>query len=68
MFIKLSLNLIGGIRLVHTSGNQQFEYLDRIKVEFVSYSLEGRMVSGTVERDSGVYLILKKYSGSQSLV
>ena len=35
VFIEYSLNLIGGIRLIHASGNQQFAYLNRIKVELI---------------------------------
>ena len=59
MFIEHFLNLIGGIGLIHASGNQQLAYLDGIKVEFICDVLEGRMVNGTVEIHSGVHLILK---------
>ena len=59
MFIEHSLNLIGGIRFIHAGCNQELSHLDGIKVEFISYSLEGRMVNGTVESNGCIHLILQ---------
>lgn len=59
MLIEHPVHLICHLRLVHASGNQQFAYLDRIKVEFVSNRLKGQMVSSTVEQHGCIHLILK---------
>ena len=59
MFRKHPVYLIGDIRLVHAGGDQQLANLDGIEVQFVSYSLEGRMLLFIVESYSCVHLILK---------
>ncbi len=60
MFIERSLNPMGGIRLIHTGGNEQLSRLDGIKIELISNRLEGRVVSCAVERHSCVHLLLEQ--------